>query len=377
MDQILREQAPLDYDRQHIYSTGRSAELTASWLEQNGVRRPFLVCGKSALKLPGWDTCLAVWPRERIFSDFSPNPVYEDAQEAARRFASACCGALVALGGGSAIDVAKAIKHLSAAMPGNEGRRRQARIPFLAIPTTAGTGSESTHFAVIYRDGKKQSLSDSSLRPSSVFLDSGLLKALPPYQKRCTAMDALCQCIESIWARDATEESRTWAAQGIRLLLENMDMYLAGDAEAAGRVLLAANYSGRAIDLSKTTAAHALSYGLTSCLGLPHGHAVALTLPPVWRRLAERADTEETEAALRLIDGAFGAEGHASAAARFLAFRNRLGLRPSPIGPEVLPRLEGLVNAERLKNTPVRLSPGDITDIYKEIVAENESEGPV
>lgn len=377
MDQILKEQAPLDYNRQHIYSTRRSAELMASWLKQNGVRCPFLICGKSALKLLGWDTYLAAWPKEQIFSDFSPNPVYEDVQQAARWFDSVCCDAIIALGGGSTIDVAKAVKHLSALKPGNEDLCRQAQIPFLAIPTTAGTGSESTHFAVIYRDGKKQSLSDPALRPTSVFLDSGLLKALPLYQKCCTAMDALCQCIESIWARDATEESRTWAVLGIRLLLENMDMYLTGDTEAAGRILLAANYSGRAIDLSKTTAAHALSYGLTSCLGIPHGHAVALTLPSVWRRLVERADTGETEAALRLIDGAFGAEDHISAVALFLTFRNRLGLRPFPIGPEILPRLEDLVNTERLENTPIKLNLGDITEIYKEIMAENESENPV
>lgn len=376
MDQILREHAPLDYSRQHIYLTEKSVELTSSWLEQNRARRPFLVCGKSAKLLPGWDQYLDEWPEGQIFSGFSPNPVYEDAQQAFQQFMSARCDAIIALGGGSAIDVAKAVKKFS--LTELKGQRLgQAHIPFLAIPTTAGTGSESTHFAVIYREGKKRSLADSPLLPDSVLLDSGLLKNLPPYQKRCTAMDALCQCIESIWARNASEESQNWACDGIRMLLANMDSYFAGDAKAARQVLLGSNYSGRAINLSKTTAAHALSYGLTSYLGIPHGHAVSMALPPVWRRLLERTATEETEAALRLIDNAFGVKTHASALARFRAVRDRLELPVPKAEPGILLKLEGSVNKERLSNTPGKLSSGDIAEIYKEILAENGMEGPI
>lgn len=368
----------MDYGRQHIYAAGHSAELAAAWLEQNGVRRPFLVCGKSAAQLPGWSEYLSSWPRERLFSGFSPNPVYEDAQQAARQFAAASCDAMIALGGGSAIDVAKAAKLFAGMKPENGLLCRQgeniSEMPFLAVPTTAGTGSESTHFAVVYRAGKKQSLADSSILPTSVLLDGALLKNLPLYQKQCTFLDALCQCVESVWARGVVEESRFWACAGIQMLLENMGAYFAGDAEAARQVLLASNYSGRAINLSKTTAAHALSYGLTAHMGIPHGHAVALALPPVWRLVLERAGTEREEAALRRIDCAFGAEDHDSALARFCAVRDGFGLSVPKVGPEILPELEGLVNAERLANTPVELNSSDIAEIYKEILTENELE---
>ena len=83
-----------------------------------------------------------------------------------------------------------------------------ADIPFLAMPTTAGTGSEATRYAVIYYDGKKQSVTHDSVVPDVAILEPKVLKTLPLYQKKCTMMDALCQGIESWWSMNSTDESK-------------------------------------------------------------------------------------------------------------------------------------------------------------------------
>ena len=114
-------------------------------------------------------------------------------------------------------------------------------------------------------------------------MDSSLLDTLPLYHKKACALDALCQGIESYWAAAATAESRVHAERAILGVLRNMDAYLNGDAAAADEVLEAAYESGCAIRISRTTAAHAMSYQITKRIGPAHGHACILTLPHLWR----------------------------------------------------------------------------------------------
>ena len=252
--------------------------------------RYLLVCGRSFSTL-GIERYFAP---AAVFSGFAPNPKLEQVCEGVRCFREAKCEAIVAVGGGSAMDVAKCIK-LFCRMPDDVPWLKQlfhdTGIPLIAIPTTAGTGSESTRHAVIYENGVKQSVCHESIIPDVAILEPRLLSGLPLYQRKCAMLDALCQCIESYWAVAATAVSREWAVRGIRLILDNWRGYIFdGGLEAAGAVMQGANFSGRAINVTATTAAHAMSYKLTSLCGLPHGHAVALCLPHVWRFLEEHAD---------------------------------------------------------------------------------------
>src|SRR5690606_25840825 len=137
--------------------------------------------------------------------------------------------------------------------------------PLLAVPTTAGTGSEATHFAVVYIDGVKHSLAHPLLRPDLVILDPLLTYAMPPGLTAATGLDALSQGIEALWAVGATTKSVGYAARAVELAAGALETaVIAPDRTARRAMMEAAHASGLAIDISKTTAPHALSYAIST-----------------------------------------------------------------------------------------------------------------
>ena len=236
-----------------------------------------------------------------LFSDFTPNPQYEQVCKGIDSMKAEHCDSILAVGGGSAIDVAKCIKLAVLAKEGKStlipplvSTRVEcdgSKIPFIAIPTTAGTGSESTHNAVMYYDGNKQTVTNDGVLPDYAILEPSVLKTLPLYQKKCTMMDALCQGIESWWSVNSTEESYEYSRKTIELIVANWREYIfKNDDLAAANIMLAANYGGRAINITATTAAHAMSYKITSFYKFPHGHAVAVCLPEIWEYMIGHMD---------------------------------------------------------------------------------------
>lgn len=304
------------------------------------------------------------------FSDFTPNPLQEQVDKGTELFLSTGCDGMIAIGGGSAIDVAKCIKLACLA--------KVSKIPFIAIPTTAGTGSESTHNAVVYLNGIKQTVTDDRILPDIALLDPSVLDTLPIYQKKCTMMDALCQGIESWWSVNATDESKTYSKMAVELILTNWKHYIFdGDQEAAWQIMLAANNSGRAINLAQTTAAHAMSYKITSIYGLPHGHAVAVGLPEIWQYMIEHPekciDSRGKQYLLTVFDDIAHSMGTASPEEAIHAFRQfmtQLDLRnPSAKDRDSdLSVLTQSVNPVRLKNNPVLLDPTALRALYQTII---------
>ena len=282
------------------------------------------------------------------FSNFTSNPLYEDVKAGVKIFKKNKCDFIVAIGGGSSIDTAKGIKYYN-----------HVDLPIMAVPTTSGTGSEATHFAVIDKDGKKHSIADERLLPDFVILQPNLLKSLPVYQKKCTMLDALCQAIESWWSRKATAESISYSQEAIRLILDNMDGYLNNEAEGNKNMLTASNLAGKAINITTTTAPHAMCYKLTSLYGLPHGHAAALCLPKVWRFMKKYDD----------IANALCKHSYEEAVS-FLEemLRNLEILPPQNTSEDDLDILTSSVNIQRLNNNPVRLNKDTIRALYKEIL---------
>ena len=153
-------------------------------------------------------------------------------------------------------------------------------LPLILFPTTAGTGSEATHFAVCYMDGLKYSVADESILPTEAYIDYRFTLTASPYLTACSGFDALSQAIESYWSVKSTKASRTYAAEAIRLIYPNLKkcVFMPSEFERE-QLAIGSNFSGRAINISFTTAPHAYSYGITTYMNLPHGHAVACTLP--------------------------------------------------------------------------------------------------
>ena len=315
------------------------------------------------------------------FMDFQPNPLYENVLDGVKRFRDENCDAIIAVGGGSAMDVAKCIK-LYTTLPGNgeNGSWLKAditpnNIPFLAMPTTSGTGSEATRFAVVYYDGAKQSVSDYSCIPGTVLLDAGVLKTLPEYQKKATMMDALCHAIESFWSVNSTEESRAYSREAVCGIMEHMEAYLANDDAGNAGMMIAANTAGKAINITQTTAGHAMCYKITSMFSCAHGHAAALCNRILYRWMTENTDKcsdPRGEAYLRQIleeiAHAMGAGTAGQGAEKLNEIFRRLGLEIPTATEAQFEILKKSVNPVRLKNHPITMDEETIDSLYHQIL---------
>ena len=269
---------------------GALAELE-SILTDRTVQRPFIVADRGALAESGAAEVLQPLLTERDtvwFTDFEPNPKLTDIEHGVECFQKAKPDFIIALGGGTAIDLGKLIGlpavHKASARELITGAASIDRKgpPLAAIPTTAGTGSEATHFAVAYVDGRKFSVANQFLLPDYVLLDPRLTWRLPPNVTAASGLDAFCQAMESIWAVGATDASIEFAFRSLQLCLEHLEA--AVNRPAPGHrygMCEAAHLAGKAINISKTTAPHAMSYAMTTHYGVPHGMAVALSLGPM------------------------------------------------------------------------------------------------
>lgn len=358
-------------------------------LKEVGCKRLFLVVDSSYPFLNIKDAIEALPVKERVmFSDFTPNPLYEQVCNGIELLKSSNCDTILAVGGGSAIDVAKCIKLAVLAKEGNAAiipplvstrvACDGAKLPFIAIPTTAGTGSESTHNAVMYYEGAKQTVTNDGVLPDYAILEPSVLKTLPLYQKKCTMMDALCQGIESWWSVNSTEESYEYSRKTIELIMTNWRKYIfENDDEAAKQIMLAANYGGRAINITQTTAAHAFSYKITSLYKLPHGHAVAVCLPEIWEymighmeKCIDSRGQEYLSGIFYLIAKAMGCDSPEKAIAVFRQMMKESDLKNPVAGnkEDELKVLSISVNPVRLKNNPILLEDTVIRQLYGKIV---------
>ena len=353
-----------------------SLDRLLPWLRDRRIGRLLVICDPVVRQLPVKRELEAL-PLPCVWmDDVRPNPRYEDICAAVALFRQEGCDGILAVGGGSAIDTAKCVKLWCQETPGEvpflKRPYRDTGVPLAAMPTTAGTGSEATHYAVIYYEGVKQSVAHDSLRPDAAFLLPWLLDTLPLYQKKATLLDALCQAIESFWARSATEESRAYAESAIRRILAHAQAYLSGDGAVNGEIQQAAYEAGCAIDRTATTAAHAMSYKLTSLYGLAHGHAVGLCMTVLWPYMLEYTEgtllsggASAQQAVFDRLAGLFSARDAADAARLYADFYASLELpTPSAAAADELDQLAAAVNPERLKNNPVPLSAETVRELY-------------
>ncbi|MCP4215445.1 MAG: phosphonoacetaldehyde reductase, partial [bacterium] len=182
-----------------------------------------------------------------------------------------------------------------------DNKKLENNIRLIFVPTTAGTGSEATSFAVVYRDRVKISVVGKSLLPAYTILDPLLLRSLPTGVLKATVLDALAQATESAWAVGATDESRGYSADAIRLIMRHMeeeDVLLRLEAFQQASYL-----AGKAINISKTTLCHSISYPITAYFGVAHGIAVFLSLPETARLNFDcTAETKQEQIQLSTIE---------------------------------------------------------------------------
>lgn len=346
-----------------------------------------LVCGRSSFDASGAARVLPALERVASvtrFSDFRPNTDARDVAVGLQVLADTGADTVVAVGGGSALDLAKLLcgfadtdpDRLDAAI-GAGPTITQRRHQLVLAPTTSGSGAETTHFAVVYVGDDKHSIAGPAMLPDRILLDPQLTLSAPAYQRATSGIDAVAQAIEGLWAVGSTPDSRAFSRAALPPLLDAIEPYVNdGDAEAARQMAYGSHLAGRSIDRSKTTAAHALSYGITKGYGRSHGHAVATSLGPFLAAQAAAdpdrlqpgvdpsAHAEVVAEVLTLLGAADGADGHV----RFAALAERIGLDPrlSVTGADDLAAREALaakVNTERLGNDPVVFDRDDLVAI--------------
>ncbi len=271
-----------------------------------------------------------------VIDDVLPNP---DVAELRDRYDDAwrdpaAIDAIVALGGGSAIDTAKALMvgtasgrfeelvgSLASGKPFVPARVR----PLVAIPTTAGTGSEVTPWATIWDRERqtKHSLHLPQTWPDTAIVDPELMLSLPPPVTLQSGLDALSHALEAIWNVNANPISDTFAVAAAREILVTLPALLQAPRSLSlrGRMAVAALKAGMAFSNTRTALAHSISYEMTLRFGLPHGIACSFSLPLVLQRaLGRRADRDQ------VLGEALG-EPLADAPERLAAFIESLGVR--------------------------------------------------
>lgn len=370
---------------QQIYLNDENIKGELSTLfKTNSIHRFLLVCDKFFLHKETYDIIRQCAKENHIefcvFTDFEPNPQYESVVYGVDLFKAEQCDMIIAAGGGSALDVAKCIK-LYSNMDKSKSYLEQCivenDVKILALPTTAGTGSEATRYAVIYFEGEKQSVCHESCIPEYVWLAPAVLDSLPEYQRKATMLDAICHAIESYWSVNSTNESKEYAKQALELVQKNMKGYLSNIREGNEGMLLAANYAGKAINITQTTAAHAMCYKLTTKFGISHGHAAGLCLPKVWRFMYTHTencvDKRGSEYLLKMfkeISEIIGFSEPLRAAQALEELMESLNLKAPVLEADKEKAIESLsksVNPVRLKNNPVQMDENQLREIYNEI----------
>ena len=264
----------------------------------------FIVTDKALLELGLLNSLLVSLESNNIsyvmHANILPNPTVLNVEEALQVFNNNKCSLIIGFGGGSPIDCAKVVaaravcpKKSVAKMKGVQKIRRKT-IPLVAIPTTAGAGTETTIAAVITDDTtrEKYAISDMNLIPRYAVFDYKLAYNLPPFMTAITGMDALTHAIEAFVGRSNTKQTKLDALMAVKLIYENLyTAYSDGkNAEARKSMQFASFYAGKAFTRAYVGNVHAIAHTLGGVYNVAHGYANAVTLPVVLRAYGDKVE---------------------------------------------------------------------------------------
>ncbi len=344
---------------QHAFIGTDSLDKLFLYLQEYTPKELFLVRSKKS-----YETCGAKAVIDRFvavlgckvteYFDFQENPKVEDMERGLALLHTTNSSVIVAIGGGSVLDMAKLIRffYSYAGNPvGSSFKKKRELLSLIALPTTAGTGSEATHFAVLYKEKVKYSVEHDDMLPNYAIVYSPFTYNNNKYLTACTGFDALAQAIEAYWNVNACEESDKYAEKAIQLLWPYLLQAVnAPTKDIRNKISEGAYWAGKAINITKTTAPHAFSYPFTTYYGYPHGHAVALTFPYI---AAINLATEDNRQ--KQIYSLLGIKGPLAVEDVFVKFISDIGLQKIGDKPFDHNLILRNINLNRLKNNPVAI----------------------
>lgn len=369
---------------QIVYRKKQLAELK-QLVKKHNPKKIFLVRGKNSYKNSGAEKFVEKelnLSKVVSFSNFNQNPQLVDLKKGISLFNEGNYDLIIAIGGGSVLDMAKLISvmahqnnNIEEIIQGKEVLNN-TKTQLLSIPTTAGTGAEATSFAVVYINKVKYSVAGQSILPNYVYLSPEFSLSASSYLTACTGLDAFSQAIEAAWSVNSNSKSEKYSLEAISLVWENLqNAVLNNDKNAKSNMLEASFLAGKAINITKTTAPHAISYAFTSYYNIPHGHAVALSLPLFFEYNynltdADCMDNRGCEVVKTRIKKVFTllSSDISSIKAELISFFNSIG-----INIEIHTLIKNFdsslilenINLERLKNNPRRVTETVINDFLK------------
>lgn len=307
---------------QLLKGAGAVKELPAL-VKSKGISSVLIVTDKGLMSLNILDSLFEKLKEQNIkyvvYDGVQPNPSIENIEEARRLYLKNGCEGIIAFGGGSPMDCAKAAgaRVMNPNMPVSK-MRGQLKIkhklpPFFAVPTTAGTGSETTLAAVVtnMQTHEKYAINDPKLRPKYAVLDPELTTGLPQKITSTTGMDALTHAVEAYIGLSGTKSTDDYAEKATKLIFENLETaYNDGkNIEARENMLVASFYAGMAFTRAYVGYVHAIAHNLGGMYGTPHGLANAVILPYVLEYFGETAYAKLAKLAdIVGIDGSSEAE---------------------------------------------------------------------
>jgi alcohol dehydrogenase class IV len=281
---------------------------------------------------------------------------------------------IIAIGGGSALDLGKAInalRHLDKPTAADislaiKGRDFSKALNLIAVPTTAGTGSEVTSWATVWDDEKhlKYSIDSLDLVPALAWMVPGLTYLAPSRLTLSTGLDALCHATEAYWAKASDPLSRNLALRALSLLTKNLPPLMANLSSEKLRDLVVEGslLAGLAFSRTRTTACHSISYPLTSMFGVPHGFAAALTLGQLSEINAKHIDLRDLT---EIFSPYGGVQAWLDSACESLA---PLRLRTFGVGQGDLDEIANRASTQgRIDNNPVNIDLATIKQMLYNI----------
>jgi 4-hydroxybutyrate dehydrogenase len=361
---IATQLSTFSFPTKILFGAGALSSLP-SMLAEWKIRRPLVVTDPGLLQTGAFARLQEIsGGKLPVFCDVHPNPIAEDVEGAARAFRQGKCDAVLAFGGGSPLDVGKAVRlrlkrpKLSLAQF-DFALDWSGLAPFIAIPTTAGTGSEVGRSSVITMGGRKRVLFHPALLAAFVILDPALTADLPARLTAATGADALTHCIESYTSTVYHPLCDGIALEGLHLIAHALPRAVknGADLEARGQMQIAAMMGGIAFQ-KELGVAHSLSHPLSTVCGLHHGTANALTLPASMIFNAERRP-----GLYRRVGLALGlSEPDDRATIAFVqSFLEGIGLRPGLRHYGVKPSQFATLAAQALEDSCHRTNPVPVT----------------
>lgn len=283
----------LDWSEPELIKGPGSVKLLPAAIKAKGVTTVLVVTDKGLMNLHLLDGLFEALKAEGInytvYDGVQPNPTIGNIEQALTMYKAANCNGIVAFGGGSPMDCAKAcgarVARPNKTVPQMRGQLKVLKKipPLFAVPTTAGTGSETTIAAVVSNPEthEKNAINDPRLRPIVAVLDPELTVGLPKHITSTTGMDALTHAVEAYIGHSNTRDTRAAAEKATKLIFENLlEAYENGkNLEARGNMLIASYYAGIAFTRAYVGYVHSIAHNLGGMYGTPHGLANAVILP--------------------------------------------------------------------------------------------------